>query len=124
MIWMFLAVALSAGYRCEGTTDGKAYVLPLMVETQGENYVFYWLGSDMAGLGIKKDDNVSVAIINTETKGMGVAYYKASKGKLDGTWSPGDGKVYKEVCTEATITIIPGQQSVPVKKEKTYVASK
>ena len=98
----------AGSYSCFGEQEGKPYRLELAVEQYGETYRLAWGLSVVAlqssptviGLGIRRGDELAVALIHVQAGGVAIATYRISPGQLNGVWSPGDGQVWKEVCSK------------------------
>ena len=50
------------------------------------------------GMGLRKDNHLSVVFIDLTTNGLGVVLYQIADGELTGRWAGGDGKIYTEDC--------------------------
>ena len=89
---------IRTAYTCNGVADDKPYTMPLAIEKRGDNFMLTWGGGQQIGMGIRKDNQLSVAFVDQASGGIGVAAYKITDGVLDGTWAVGDGKLYPEKC--------------------------
>lgn len=106
LVALFLLVAALASqvpqvlehYNCQGMSPDGEYQFPLTVKVQGDNYLFSWADDLVIGLGIRQDDYLAVAFVNTLIGKVGVVQYQVRPGQLIGKWAGGGGKVYQELC--------------------------
>jgi hypothetical protein len=94
---------IAGSYAGKGANpDGKEYEAKVEVTKNGDTYKIKWeiagSGEEYEGFGILEGDIFSVSYKAGD--GHGVVSYKVTKGKLDGKWSPGDGKIYTETLTK------------------------
>ena len=97
-------VDIAGKYEGKGTgPNGAAYEVKVEVAKNGDTYTIKWEvgggNETYEGIGILEGDVFSVSY-TAGGNGHGVVAYKVTKGKLDGKWSPGDGKVYTETLTK------------------------
>lgn len=96
-------------YTCHGAQGPQTYSMKLIVEELGEaTFEFTWRAVDqdalvlLAGIAVPAGDHVAVALVGPRRpdgeRGIGVAHYVMSPGRLEGVWARGDGLVYKETC--------------------------
>jgi len=95
---------ISGKYEGKGTgPNGAAYEVKVEVSKSGDTYAIKWEvgggNETYEGIGILEGDVFSVSY-TAGGNGHGVVAYKVTKGKLDGKWSPGDGKIYTETLTK------------------------
>jgi hypothetical protein len=94
---------ISGNYEGKGTgPNGAAYEAKVEISKNGDTYAVKWelAGNETyEGIGILEGDIFSVSY-TAGGNGHGIVAYKVTKGKLDGKWSPGDGKIYTETLTK------------------------
>ena len=87
-------------YTCSGTNvAGQPYVIGLEVTAYGDTYELLWtnnLGNPiLRGVGLLMNEHLAVALVSP--RGVGVALYAVSPGRISGLWS-GGGVVMEEEC--------------------------
>jgi hypothetical protein len=92
-------VDIAGSYEAKGINpNGGTYEATVEIKKNGDTYTIKWditgANETYEGIGILEGDVLSVSYKSGDA--TGVVAYKVSKGKLDGKWSPGDGKVYTE----------------------------
>ena len=94
---------VSSHYVCAGKDpDGKAYTLPLEIETRKDNYFLTWGDGGMIGMGFVDDGALVAVLVHRESGSLGVVNYHISPGQLTGRWAAGDGMIYNETCMVGT----------------------
>ena len=100
---------LEGKYICSGIdAHGVAYQTNLEIEVVKGGYGLQW-GDDrparIFGFGIIHTDILASWIVDGVNGAVGVVAYTMRPGRLEGTWTAGDGQTHPEVCSGAGLSV-------------------
>ena len=94
---LFGSPAIEPVYLCQGIGPDGAYQSSFTVQVMGDNYFVAWPDLKTIGMGFRSKNDFS-AVYLTPNGQVGTALYRIKNKKLEGSWTGGDKKVYREVC--------------------------